>query len=543
MGAVTAIKRLFGRREAKSDQPDFQGYRGGEIRRTNSDWRPQPIGPNAEADMTLDMLRRRVTWLIDNNPLLNGVCETMANNVIGTGIRAAPATEWDDLNDTLRAFMDDVDEGVDVNRCESLTENQRSAFRELFRGGEFGRHGVIAPAHRGYARGPAIEIIPAEFMPLEHTLPNSTPNRLRHSVEFNSAGQAVAYHVLKDDPNDGSLFMTSNPLDFRRISANDMDLVFRTRRRGQVRGVPWPVAIVDTSRMEEQFHEAYILLARIAACVGAWIKGLPNTKLMADGQVIDARTGQAITRLEPGMIGLLPQNADVVINGTNVPPPAFAETIKGMGRRMSSGMNLSYSVVARDFSEATFSSNRAEQLEDRKSYRPVQRILWHRHTLPWWRGRIAWAIKTGEITLRPNQRAVWVVDPDRILKLKPIYPGWEWVDPAKQANAAKVEVEMGFKSVPEIIEERGGDWREVVRQQLEFEKYEMEQREAAGLSPRQPPAADDAPGGGDTEDDREDKDDSEDDDTDGTRAQRLAVMGIDGHKTHGSDNGTSRRIP
>jgi capsid protein len=302
--------------------------------------------------------------------------------------------------------------------------------------------------------------------------------------------------------------------------------------------------------MEEKFHEAYLLLARIAACVGAWISGLPNVKLMEDGTVKDAN-GRVITRLEPGMIGLLPSGAKVEIPPVNIPPPSFNETIAGMGRRMAAGLGVSYSLVSRDFSRATFSSNRAEQLEDRKGYRPVQRIIWHRHSLPFWRRRIAWAIRTGEITLTAAQRAAWLSDPDRLLKMKPNYPGWDWVDPKKQADAAKIEKDEGFKSVPEIIEERGGDWREVIRQQIEFEKFEAAEREKAGLPPRQPPAASGAPGGGGTDEVREDDEtDREDEETrarviaedHAAREGRLAILNGHHATTDGSGNGTHRPV-
>jgi lambda family phage portal protein len=313
-------------------------------------------------------------------------------------------------------------------------------------------------------------------------------NRVRQSVEFDAAGRRVAYHVLADHPGESPVLGGVHGLNAsRRLAAEDASLAFRSIRVGQVRGLPWPVSVVGTIRQEDAFQEAYILLARSAACVALFFKNgaKHDGPLVAGGEhespIRDAATGEPIDAIEPGMMGLLPDGVEPDLLATNLPPPSFEMVERILLRRIAGGLSISYAALARDYTNATFSATRAEQLEDRKAYRPVQEFVFNRHTLPFYRRWLRWSIALGDITLTDAQRRRFIDDPASFCLARPVYPGWEWVNPHQEAQAAEVELRLGMVSLPTIAASKGRDWKDELSLMFEAERYWHDERKRLGL--------------------------------------------------------------
>jgi lambda family phage portal protein len=459
-----------------------RAYDAGRRTRADLDFMPRPFGPNALADQTLDLARRRVRHLVDNNPLLSGARNTLRNNVVGTGIKVQPDTGDTELDRALEDGWRNFCEGVDPDRTMSLAASQGQFFDEVWSSGEVLRFDSIAPEHNGHPEGPAVELIDAERIELSHTAEAMTGMRIRQGVEFNAAGQRVAYHVLTAHPNDLGVSMAA-ARDRRRILAADAELCFIPRRIGQVRGVPWAVSVVGTTRMEEAFHEAYLMLARIAACLGAFIEGTSGPALASSTKLTDS-DGQPIDKLEPGLIGYLPAGAKVNIGSASVPPPTWGMTEEILHRRMAAGLNVSYAAISRDYSKATFSATRAEQLEDRKHYRPLQEFVYQHHTRPLYRRWVDWAVLTGALKLTPAQQKLLRDNREALYACTVIMPGWEWINPKDEASAAETELRIGSATLQQLAAARGTYWRDLVDQALQVEKYETDRRKELGLGPK-----------------------------------------------------------
>ena len=43
-------------------------------------------------------------------------------------------------------------------------------------------------------------------------------------------------------------------------------------------------------------------------------------------------------------------------------------------------------------------------------------------------------------------------------------PGWQWVDPVKEAQAVELQLSLGIATLREVCGEQGKDWYEVVRE-------------------------------------------------------------------------------
>lgn len=508
--SIDWLRGLFRRREP-------MGYEGGRVNRTDPDFVPMQIGPNALADQTLDLVRRRTRWLGDNHPLVAGMKATYIANVAAeTGVMIRPATRWPELNKALEERWYAREDAVDPGREQSCRDRQVEYLGEVFDAGDCLVHFPAAEAFRGVPAGPAIELIPAEQLDLmlnEPAMRTSGGNRVRQGVEFDAKGRRVAYHVLKQHPSDG-WFGMGLAGETRRIPADNARLGFLARRPGMVRGVPMVVSVLQTIRLEAQYQDAFLNLAIAAACLGLYFKGAPpNSKLTAALQqygVVDAN-GRPIKRIEPGIVGFLSANMDLVAQSPNIPGPTFQATLEMLTRLCGAGVGMGYADATRDESKTTFSASRAESLKNRKLYRPAQVFVYHTLVRPFYRRCVAWDIASGAVPLTAEQRALWLTNPEAIYACDGIYPGWEWVNPQQEAQAAEIELGLGTQSGPAICAQRGRHYQDVIDEQLAFEVYERQRRQELGLPPRQAapvrPAApdEDKPGKDEPGKDDEDK--------------------------------------
>jgi lambda family phage portal protein len=125
---------------------------------------------------------------------------------------------------------------------------------------------------------------------------------------------------------------------------------------------------------------------------------------------------------------------------------------------------LSYELVSRDYSRANYSSIRTGSLEDQRRFRPMQKFLIWRLCQPVYRAWFRQAVlakEAGQTGLDAfPSLSEYIEAPEEWTRCNWRAPGWEWVDPLKDVQAAAIEVKEGFRSRGDIIEANGGDLRE-----------------------------------------------------------------------------------
>ena len=82
-----------------------------------------------------------------------------------------------------------------------------------------------------------------------------------------------------------------------------------------------------------------------------------------------------------------------------------------------------------------------------------------------------------------------------------IAPGWQWVDPVKEAKGAEIELAIGITTQRELCAQKGKDWKETIEQRIKEEAFEKELRVKYGVEKEVKP---DNPAD-DTEDEEEEK--------------------------------------
>lgn len=463
-------------------------WEAGRLRQRDPDFVPMQIGPNALADQHLDMARRRVRWLVDNHPLIHNARNIFVNNIVGdAGIMIQPATAWEELNKILEDRWYQFWEAVDIGREMSGAQSQRQLCEEMFAGGDSLVYSPIAPRFGDEPMGPAVELIAAEQLDLVmNAAPSSaggsgTPNRVRQGVEFDALGRRVAFHVYEDHPSDGWAFTHKT----RRIPADAASLAMFRPRPSQVRGVPVPIAAVQATRMQDLHEDAYMALSAAAACVALYFEGVDTSKISKGSSgPINMATGQPLVSMSPGMVGGGPASVKPTLMSTNTPPPQYGQLQQIMAMRMAAGSMAPYSEMTGDYGDATFSSERARQLAFRKAYKPCQVAIAQAWNRPVYRTWLRWEITFNNLPLTAEQRKAWEVDRRQLYARRDIMPGWEWVNPQQDAAAAEIELSIGTASRQDICAAKGKHWKDVIDQEVEVRKYEMEKEKEAGLPPR-----------------------------------------------------------
>lgn len=514
----SGLARLLGVTPERTlvERPSPKGYRGGEQFAFDPDWSPWAEGVNAQADRLLGRIRPRVRWLCDSDPYIAGAVETIVGNVVGKRIRFQPNTRFDEFNRRLKAVLEADAECVDPWTGMSLYESQQMSYRDQVVAGDVLNHYPFAEpyAARSFSGGPAIEIIPAERLPLELSEQGNGGNGrvIRQGVEYDAQNRVAAFHVRKRAPMDGWMGRDAFALPAAggpgmvRIAAAHAVLAMKPRRPGQCRGVPVFVAVIETARLAYGVDESFYYLAQVAASAGLWIEGMTNAVVQGKGAAdigVCTLEGERVVGMRPGQIGVLPPNARVAALPASALPPDPTALHRLMRRSIAAGLGLGYASLARDYSQTTFSSARAETLEERKHYKPEQVRLWRQHSMGWYRRRAAWHVTRAlaglptPLKITAAEAAAWAENPETLLVHTILPEGWDWVNPLQEANAQRVALEAGVTSRPHVCAEMGLDYEEVVDDEVRAEAYRRRAWAAAGMTPPSPAAAQGTDGGDD----------------------------------------------
>jgi lambda family phage portal protein len=154
------------------------------------------------------------------------------------------------------------------------------------------------------------------------------------------------------------------------------------------------------------------------------------------------------------------------------PSATFEPFVEKMLRAISAALGLPYELVAKDFSKTNYSSARAALLEARRYFKVRQEWLARKLCQPVWEMVLEEAYLRGElgaISFYENKQ-YWV-------NASWITPGWEWVDPLKEAQAAEVGIRNGIITYSDLYSAQGKDWEECFEQR----KREQEKIKELGL--------------------------------------------------------------
>jgi lambda family phage portal protein len=479
---VSAVSPLSGLRRAQARKL-LRSYQGGEPSRVASARNPK----NQPADMELmgpfgaDRLRAWARDMVRNNAYAWGVVDTIVSSVVGCGIKAQSTYETpegediEELNDIRDKVWSEWCEVCDVNGQYTFEEMQAAIQREIVEAGEVlvrivrtpenVFHGILRPVPL------ALELIEADRLAGDKDtyaarLSADSGNRIIRGVEVDDLGKPVAYWIYKDHPLQPYAF-TRTP---ERIPANEVLHLFRRDRVGQTRGVTLFAPALSWIRDLGTYVDNELQASAVASCFTVAIKShTPIGNLFdPDGGTGTDTAGNRQRYVEPGMIMELAPGEDVV--GLNPGRPnAGAEPWIGLILRgIAVGTGLSYEVVARDYSQTSYSSSRTSQLEDRRRFRCWQQYLIRHLLQPVWD---AFSDAAAISAIQGFATSTELLEDRR--KFAPVEwqtPEWEWVDPQSEQTASEMALNSFTDTYQNVLGSRGRSFRSVFYQRAKEER-------------------------------------------------------------------------
>ena len=451
---LTSVARRFGG-GAKSFKNDFDG---GRSRRRLKSWMPTQNTVNAILASNGNLLRARCRDALRNNPHANAASDSMAANLIGTGIKPSSLlTEQPDLRQAIMQLWLDWTDQCDADGLADFYGMQSIVARALFEAGECFIRFRPRRVEDGFLVPLQIQLLESEMCPVDKNGMADNRNYIMNGIELDYLGRRAAYYFYPIHPGDAVIEAPPTSLATVRIPASEVLHIFKCTRPGQMRGVPLITPALVRMFFLDQYDDAELERKRIAAMFAGFITtATPEDVIPIDG--VDTSAEQeniGLSGLEPGtMQTLLPgedikfaEPADV---GGSYEAYQYRQQLAIFG-----ALGIPYSLATSDLRRANYSSLRGSIVEYRRKLEQFQHnVMVFQMCAPIWRRWLdsavlaqALPIDEGDYLLKKvqYQRAKWI--PQRN----------DWVDPLKDRQAEKLAVDSGFKSRSDVVEAEGHD--------------------------------------------------------------------------------------
>lgn len=506
LSPAAGLERLRGRLMMSASTG---GYTGGKRdRRATRNWRPKQTSANEDISPDLPDLRARSRDLIRNTPLATGAVATVVTSVVGDGLvlksqidaealglTPAQAESWQKRAErefALWAARPDFTDRLNFDEMQALV------FRAQLESGDV----FVARRRRvdvGATYGLKLQVIEADRV----SNPNFRANTpaMVDGVEMDSDGRPVAYHISSRHPDDstGVKREWSRYENYSAVTGLPLVLhLYPQLRPDQARGLPYLAPVIETIKQLGDYGEAEIRAAVISAMFTVFITsdapedegGNPILGASGSGTSADAKT-----ELELGtgaIVDLAPGEKPEFAN-PNRPNTAFDGFVMAMSRHIGVALELPVELLLKSFT-ASYSASRAALEMAWQMFRTKRSWLAWKFCQPVYEWVITEAVASGRLYAPgffsdPVIRQAWLgsdwIGPSRIQ-----------LDPLKEASADLVDVNMGTKTLDQVIMERtGGSFEAKHAQRVK----EHNARTAAGLTmptstsaalqpPQQPPA-------------------------------------------------------
>lgn len=415
----------------------------------SSDWiSAQNTSANAEIRGAQTTLREKSRDLGRNNPYAVRALNVIVSNVVGPGIKCTVKGRNKTQTKTLQKLWDDL---AYSSKCDAEGRNdfcglQALAMRTLVESGD------VLGLRQIDEYSPRVKLLESDFIA---TVKDQGPKQIQ-GIEVDTSGKRTKYHLYKSHPGDRDF-----SLETFTVNASDLIHAYRQERTGQLRGVPWSHAVIETLKDFADYQNATLVRQKIAACFAGFITTAGNDSFLSATELQARRESEM--QLKPGMFRYLNPGEDLKLAS----PPGvdgYADFTRESMRAVAAGYGISYEAMTGDYSQVNFSSGRMGHIEFRRNIDSWRwNILIPFFCDPYFQWFLEWARLRGHDTTEVF--AEWTP------------PAHTMIDPSKEIAADKEAVMAGFKSRSRVIRENGDDPEMVLAEISE----ERKAAEALGL--------------------------------------------------------------
>lgn len=356
-------------------------------------------------------VRSRSRSLYANAPFIRNAVDNWVGALVGTGI--VPTGDAEAVA-VFNTWADDAD----ADGRTDFWGLQADIARSLVIDGEAFVQVLATDA------GIRLRLIPAELVDESRTAELADGGYTVNGVEFNAAGERVAYWIMPAKPSD--VFATyAAPV---RVPASDVLHVFKPLGVGQVRGISWLAPVVVPANELDAIVDGLAVGVKVAALHAGFLVDQNGAGEPFEGDPSDVS-------LEPGTLRRLPAGFDIKFSS-----PQQANEVASFLRfnlqMLAAGLGLPEHMLSGDLTGANYSSLRAGLLPFRARVEQVQ----YGTLIPQ--------------ALRPVWQRVMAVEGEAA-KAEWLPPAWQQVDPQKAVEADAAELAAGLTSRRKLVAARG----------------------------------------------------------------------------------------
>lgn len=405
----------------------------------------------------LQKLWSRSHHLCRNEAIATTAKHRLVTNWIGSGIKV----RWMNENHTpaprVQKHWEEWIKDCNLDRRGNFYNFEHSLASALMESGE--AIGRMYVSKRKTAKVPlALQILEAEHLDPLYTGMGNT--NTRNGITFSEEGYPVTYHLWKQHP--GALLKLAGQQERLAISADDILHVFERQRPGQWRGIPWITPVILNIYGLSETIDATIQRQKAAQAMSWIIENSSPDAAFAPGTVrstIGTGKRSQIIQGVAGGVHYLEGKESVKFASIQDIGPNLQVLLSSELGKIAAALGLTYDQLTGDLSQVNFSSIRAGLNEFRIRTEIVQRFT---------------IINLGlePITSRWLEMLPFYVPK---LSAQGIYPKFSLprrygVDELKDAQADLLEVQAGFNTMENALEERDRTFQEVLAEREKISK-------------------------------------------------------------------------
>lgn len=475
------------RARARAAAQVILGYEGVRSDRRQGGWNTTGASGNAEIGSSVAKLRDNARDLTRNNPYARRAVREWSKRVVGTGINPRPNTGNDKLNARITELWDQWSAQCMSDRRLPFSAVQKLLVSSTFVSGEALVRIWDRRASDGLAVPFQLQVLESDHLDTGKTGTTDT-GYIIHGVQFNRLGRIEGYWLFGQHPGD-VVSTNTRGLNSKFIPADSVLHHVEVDRPGDVRGVSRFAAVMAKLRDLDEMADAVVVRKKIEACLTAFISQPDGIDGPTAGSVATDSSGNKIETFRPGMVmyGTPGTSAEFFAPTSNSDYSAYKKTEL---REVAVGLDIPYILLDDNMEAVNYSSFRGGLLAYKDA---VEEYRWNwfipQVLDPIWRKFIDTLIALGELpsTADPQLYAhAWDEPP------------FDLLDRAAEAEADRAELQIGKKTWPQLVGERGLDPEAQV---AEISKWKPRLEEAGvtfagslsesinGQNQNQPPAA------------------------------------------------------
>ena len=427
-----------------------------------SNWVSAPTKPNQDIKNGLMSLRARSREAVQNNSFVRRFLALCKSNIIGdNGFQLQSKVVFPDgtSDDKARDTIEDAWKewgtfgSPDVTGTKTLLQMCNDFIQQIFMDGEYL---AIEVYNNNNKFGYQLQVIDPMQLDVLYSENLSGGRYIRESIEYNSHGRPIYYHILTEDNAD--YYNARTCKSYLKVKANRVYHCFMADFVNQRRGVPIFACSLLRLGMLDGYTEAELVAARLGATtMGVWYDNVEGVGY--DGDKVEE--SDCVASASPGEFIKAPHGTRLDIFDPSHPNAGYSQFTSDLLREIASGLNVSYASLSNNYSDANYSSLRQAALVEQDTWKTIQRWAIDHFIERLYKSWLTHSLAGGAITINGKRPSF---NDDYYMPHNWQPKRWQWVDPQKEMNAHTKAIDYCISSPQEIIRQKGGDPDDVLNE-------------------------------------------------------------------------------